>query len=90
MRTLKELKYKFILLIILAIAVGALILTIPKKTVSKQTATNNNPKVAQEKKTMKFDCNTYQKKTIAKNLKEGDIDLTNKSCLYVGCGGFTY
>lgn len=89
MKTREHIKHKIFLLIILAIAAGILTLTTNKSNIGKKI-NHNTPKVSQEKDTKMYNCDNNQDKTVAQNLKEGDIDLTDKTCLFIGCGGFTY
>ena len=87
MHTRAHVRYKILVLIILAIAAG-FILLLPQKNIINKKITQITPNVS-EKKDINTNCEGPNK-TFAKILDQHEIDLTDKTCLYVGCGGFSY
>lgn len=88
MQTKMHIKNKILLLMILAIAAGIILVLPQKNTTSKKTA-QPTAQVNQKQNKETFNCDKPNK-AVAKVLDQNEIDLGEKTCLYVGCGGFTY
>jgi hypothetical protein len=81
-----RIKHKILLLIILGIAAGFILLLPHKNIINKISQVTPN---VSEKKDIYTKCEGPNK-TYSKILAQNEIDLTDKTCLYVGCGGFSY
>lgn len=86
MQTRAQIKHKILLLIILGIAAGFILLLPHKNIINKITQITPN---VNERENIYANCEGPNK-TNAKILAQHEIDLTDKTCLYVGCGGFSY